>query len=282
MESGILTQGFDYFTATTDKDRIGLLWYQKWRAYADRQEKLHFETKAFKNRWYEGVRSHGLIWGHSDRLGYIVMGAGETGHSLWTNFLPNARRVTRIDLQVTVRLPEPDLTLAQRSYTQVKHIGNRTSSFIQNSKGGTTLYVGSRQSEHFGRLYDRGVRSGEFEPGLVWRYEVELKANAANVITSQVLEQLREHPQRPVDTTGFVHRWFRNRGVFPIWDETTPTLVYQAKKAVTSADKKLSWFRSQVKPSVKWLIEEGLLRETLDALGLDWQQMDLWNGSGHN
>jgi hypothetical protein len=47
-------------------------------------------------------------------------------------------------------------------------------------QSGHTLYVGSRQSSKFGRFYDKGLEQG-YPPGLLLRFEAELKKDAALV-----------------------------------------------------------------------------------------------------
>lgn len=51
---------------------------------------------------------------------------------------------------------------------------------IRSSDGGSTLYIGSRQSEKFVRVYNKGIESGQ--GGDWWRLEMETKGEVANAV----------------------------------------------------------------------------------------------------
>jgi len=63
----------------------------------------------------------------------------------------------------------------------------RTFNRIEGHETGTTIYVGSRQSERFMRLYDKAAQTGE--TGTSWaRLEVELKGMVARAAATELLK----------------------------------------------------------------------------------------------
>lgn len=86
--------------------------------------------------------------------------------------------VTRIDLAFDMRdsTLHPSTLYGMLDRKQAKTVA-KSYNLIVGNDGGATLYIGSRQSEAFLRIYDKGIESGE---GGDWiRVELELKASKA-------------------------------------------------------------------------------------------------------
>jgi DNA relaxase NicK len=139
---------------------------------------------------------------------------------------------------------------------------------LVNSQGGSTLYVGSRNSDQFGRLYDKGAQQGG-PPGFTWRYEVELKNAYSTAATQYLVNNMgkpTEDQQR--DLSAFVYSWWRDRGVKPLFSPVTGDMIVAVSKQQTTLDRKLTWLRGQVRPTIQQLIAAGLGKDALEALGL--------------
>jgi DNA relaxase NicK len=235
------------------------------------------EEKTFRNRWYEITTAYGLSWGVSPTQGYIVIAKGSVAQEVWRHFLPTARNVSRVDLQVTVKLEEQRKALAHLSYKNCRR-HKLKSSVIRNSQGGSTLYLGSRNSDQFGRLYDKGAKNGEV-PGFVWRYEVELKRSYANEAIRKLLEfKERDGKELSKLISGYVYSWWRKRGVQPVFSPESGGAIIEVSKTETTLERKLTWLRTQVSPTLRRLIEAGLGEVALDALDLNeyiQQRMEL-------
>lgn len=94
-------------------------------------------------------------------------------------------RVSRLDLAKDAKDVDIRLEAVYQAITQDENEGlARTYSRIQSNKGGYTIYVGSRQSERFIRLYDKAVEQGE-EGGQWKRLEIELKGDVARAVAAQ-------------------------------------------------------------------------------------------------
>lgn len=267
-----VTTGVDWFTVTTREDRIGMGWLDVFIA----QERLSIATGGGKavglrNRWYEGNSIDGLSWGYSPKNGYILIASSDMANRLWQSaYVPGRAKCTRVDLAVTVILKKQEEGLALRSYNDRRSLSkSRRYSCVMNSKSGQTLYVGSRTSESYGRLYDKGVETGIVSGGYCWRYEIELKKPLSDAMVLTLLDRVNQTDKPELLLTTIVYNWFAERGIKPIFTPSDRArIIVQTEFSRTTNNKKLLWLRSGVAPSVSKLMEDGLIFEVVDALGL--------------
>lgn len=267
--------GIDWLTMTSEDRKTGEAWWALFERYKSEVTDTDGHPKEFQNRWYQGWKVGQVSWGfHKDR-GWIFVASGEAANAIWEEALPARHRVTRVDLACDVLLSEVteyakhSFTLLQQANSNMK----RNYSLIENNKGGTTLYVGSRNSAQFGRLYDKGLQSGRQDLGLSWRYEVEFKRPLADAIMQGFASA---HPdKRSVAIIDTVMQWFESRGVLvPMDGDRQQMITTTVQKRVTTFDRKLAWLRTQVRPSVKELVEAGLGGKVIDALMLPVADLD--------
>lgn len=225
-------------------------------------------------RGYVGHSLNGVRWGLRDDGGIVVL-SGARASALWRVVSAKATNVSRIDTAVTVTLQEPDTGVSERAYVAARDECVAGSSFIQNSRGGTTLYIGARSSRFMGRLYDKGAEQGE-SPGLSWRYEVEVKKPASNDIVHTLLGSA--WPAEMI--ASYVWHWFDTRNVRPLFIVPDVDSAIEISATVTSVERKLHWLSSQVRPTVSKLVDDGLLCEVLDHLGLRAEQILLVEKEG--
>lgn len=264
----------DWITATTKRDKIGLLWYEIFQRWLKFKGTTNLYNERWSNGYYGGIESEGLRWGFNDNLGYILIASSDTAAWLWKHIDPKPKKVTRLDLCVDILHSKP-INLADVAYeTIIGKIGdtNRKYALYANNHGGATLYVGSRQSQQFGRLYDKGVESGSAKPGILWRYEVEYKKPLSSAVTEKMA--LLESSDLEKEITNRVGAWFVERGVEAaremVSGDVTPIL---AQKTITTVDRKLGWLRTQVQPTVHQLIEAGHGVDVLHSLMLTAEQV---------
>lgn len=259
--------GVDWVTATSKSDEQGMQWWELFQHYVKVHELENLYNERWHNGYYAGVEAEGLRWGFSTNLGYILIASGEDADWLWRHLEPRPKRITRLDLCADVLYESPiDLAKYHFEYLEVSdYAKQRKYTCYTNSEGGSTLYVGSRQSQQYGRLYDKGIESSLAARGKLWRYEVEYKKPLSG--------QVADHIAR-IDNDGLepeiinrVADWFLKRGVLSadkmLTSEVKPILV---QKRITTAHRKLAWLRTQVKPTVHQLIEAGLGVDVMHAL----------------
>jgi hypothetical protein len=149
----------------------------------DRQILRGDDDEVWRWQGYEGRRAGPIAVGERED-GVIVRLSGSGAAENWNVFLPFAGNVSRLDYAVTGELETPDPDLARRTFRHVPdnmQTRGRPSkvTVIANRGHGDTLILGSRQSTRYCRHYDKGVEEGSAEPGVRWRWEVEIKGKEA-------------------------------------------------------------------------------------------------------
>jgi len=262
QQNGIAKSTVDYLTCTTRSDAqsaslVSALLEELGAEYLFQERSRRWQFMGYHGRAYEGVR-YGLRGNEA-----IVMLSGQSASRLWSKVAPLRNQCTRIDLAVTATLPKVNEYVARAGYESALDNGAVKGALIANSQGGTTVYLGSRTSRLFGRLYDKGAEEG-IGSGICWRYEVECKKPASEAVLSQLL--VTEEPALWISS--YVWNWFNGKGVEPIFTSSDVDSAIEIEASVSSSTKSLAWLSSQVRPTVGRLVIEGLTIEVLDALGL--------------
>lgn len=161
-------------------------------------------------------------------------------------------KATRIDFRVDIVMSQNVPDLAERLY----RISGKQGKFIESLVGQTYYPTESRENTFYGRIYDKSPEYGE-DGGKVWRWEIEVKRQAADSILTTLLDC---H-----DINGFIEDT-----VFGVFSEKwgvptpkpgmTPTINYVAMGAI-SPEQKLDWIRRNVAKSVKHLKRIGFTAE---------------------
>lgn len=261
--------GVDWVTMTSRKDEVGMEWYRMYAAYRIEKMEEADKEKHFNNGFYAGMGIASMRWGHSESLGYILLISGADAERFWQHLEPGQRRVTRLDLCIDFR-PDKKCLLAAKLFnglSEERKAKLPTLSLFVGPKGGDTLYVGSRHSPQFGRLYDKGVQSQTEAPGIKWRAEVEYKKPVAGLMALELIqEDSAERREAIIDT---VLHWFFDRDI-----DVEPSyarghaIQISVEQRITTKDRKLAWLRSQVQPTVQTLISLGLGKEVLKSLDI--------------
>lgn len=233
-------------------------------AWAEMLESLEAPnpTKPDPKPWawmgYVGMRRPGTAWG-SRQDGSIIQASGrDAAVTFWQ--LPQTQvHYSRLDLQVTFWPDPPEADLAAWACDRALQAREKTASsrrrrvtLICGNGDGDTLYIGSRKSEQYGRLYDKGAEShAEYYKG-AWRAEVEYKNEAA----TQIAKKIRES----ANPTGSIHAtvasWYRERGADLLPDGQGQPLRFVVAPRVKPDDlHKLQWLATCVSPVVDRLVK---------------------------
>lgn len=244
-------------------------------AKAIRDELNHRRELVERKNWawqgYTGESFNGICRGvrHDGR---IVKVSGERAHGVIKRLPKDGMKCTRLDLAVTLWFTQDDPSRARREhvkamgYREEKHKGRPYKIRLEDGTGdGDTLYIGSRSSASYGRLYDKGRETLQQEFATAWRWEVEFKEEAA----AHIGIVLARYNYSPINIAATVQKWFDGRGVSLPLDVGGVQAIEAPKEKHTSDDeRRLTWLTTHVQPTVQRLIDTVGRDAVLLALGL--------------
>ena len=262
-----MSLGVDWvtFTANDMHDAERLL---AWSSEAvTTQMRLGFQRKGWGLSGFTGFQCGQVQYGVRNREA-IVRLSGETADNSWRLLYELSTNCSRVDIQCTSR---NDTSAAQRirkyarqaqAYSREK-AGRSSTTLLFCTDGGSTVYLGKRQSERMGRIYDKGVQSGQSYWSEAVRHEAEFKGAAAWSIIRTLFRARDNYTPCAQVLRGF----FERRGVTLPFLEVPPFLL-EVRRPPANNQSYLEWLRKQVSPGVKRLIACGMLSEVTEALGL--------------
>ena len=203
--------------------------------------------------------------------GGIIQSSGEVSnllsreHARWEGV---GMRPTRVDLAVTFTLPKP-VELVRLALE--KQRDDWTVIVPSKKAGGGTLYVGSRRSTTFGRVYDKGAELNQRLPlasqiavNYLWRAEVEYKQAHARTVWAEVKNSLDGGHLREF-IVDVVITWFAKRGVGLPFSPNAASIISVASRGVDDV-RSLKWLHEQVRPCIWRLAENGKAAQVAEAL----------------
>lgn len=274
----VVSAGIDYCTMTAKRgDRAEQL-RERANRLLQSQVSSGNELRTWKLSGYRGKRSGGVAFGVRHDGCILVLSSAAASAST-VESIPMADNVSRLDLQITCFDSSQQAERAHLAYYSMLEAPRRrgrppSASLRLNSRGGQTLYCGSRASDRVGRLYDKGIEQKTAPAGAYWRYEVEYKRGQAAQVARLALEKKLDDAL----VAAFVADYFGSRGLpIPACVEDAATVADAHRAAlhfdgVTDADRTLRWLNQTVAASVQRLIDSGRLSDVVRALGLGGQR----------
>jgi Replication initiation factor len=220
---------------------------------------------------YVGDRVDQLFYGRrGDEL--MVIASGEVAQRHNAYFLGMADKVTRLDLQVTLQDHDIDRDWTKIALRQCSMDGRVDSGLLKTRRiagtpNGATLYVGSRSSSRFIRIYDKSAESKEEWPERSWRWEIEYKHPRASLVAARLLRS-GASSSAVLDVLGSGLADLRI--ILPVgqmpdgWKPKPP-------KKMTTDESRLLYTQRVVGPFIQGLIRavgEDRVKEALDGAGL--------------
>jgi hypothetical protein len=251
----LLDASIDWFTVTSD-DGLRLRFME---AKAERTM-LALEAigspRTYTNRLgFVGERVEGFFYGkRGDTL--MVIGSGEVAAAQASFFLGLATHVTRLDLAVTLRDEDIDrdwTAIAQRQASMDGRVdsGVLKTHRIEGTPDGRTLYIGSRSSDRYIRIYDKTAESKGVWPLRSWRWEIEYKKPRAGLVAARLLRS----GGRPNDVIDVVASALADVRVnLPYGDPPTGWLS-KRPKLLTTNETRLRYTSRVVAPFIKNLVD---------------------------
>ena len=219
------------------------------------------------NGWSRGSVRYADKTEGGRRLWCILMITGLWSESVLKNCIgSNSVKFTRVDVAVDVKLKRPDEKVARKIRDYGEKFTNGQVKLVESLVGGT-VYVGSRESDKFFRIYDKSADYGE-DIGRIWRFELEAKGEFSETVRLAIRENGSECVADIL--------WDAARSMGIPSPAVGSMLVY-AKKQVTlpSSEMKLAWLQRQVRPTVVWLSKVWGVQVVQEALGLPVSEGDI-------
>lgn len=237
-------------------------------------------TACFQSEADRGNRVYG--WGVSGFKGYkcgdieigkkpgrvIVRLVSTWADSHWRKFVPLSDNITRIDLQATI-LSKESVTerIEECRRAALDHAARLHEKpvvrWTADNRGGYTLYLGSRESNVFGRIYDKYAHTlDERYEGCI-RFEVQFQKSLAKSIAFVLARQ--SSPKSLM--AQYISQFFAGRDMLlelPYFCDNR----YGLHRRRSDVESNLEWLRSAVAPMVQRLIDSGHGLEVFESLGL--------------
>lgn len=176
---------------------------------------------------------------------------GITWQMLAQSHYGHGDKCTRVDLAIDVREMGLNIgELAEMTKSGDASVKVKTYSHITSQNGGETLYLGSRQSEQFLRIYNKAAETN-FDGDWV-RVELECKGSRANEIGRRLALQSEE--EIVAMTRGLV----RNMANFDaiVWQNVVGGMSVSIAKAHAKEPDTKGWLLGAVAPSMAKYIRE--------------------------
>jgi len=251
----LIDASIDWFTVTVT-DGLRLRFMEAKAERVMRELEATGSPRTFTNRLgFVGDRAEGFFFGkRGDTL--MVIGSGDVAAKQAGFFLGLATSVTRLDLAVTLQDLDIDrdwtaIALRQASFDGRVDSGLLKTHRIEGTPDGRTLYVGSRSSDRYIRIYDKTAESKGEWPDRSWRWEVEYKRPRAGIVAARILRG-QPTPSTVIDVVASALADVRI--ILPYGD---PPSGWTSKKPklLTTAETRLRYTSRVVAPFIKNLVD---------------------------
>lgn len=264
----IIESGIDYLTVTTKSISRGKMAMAEANALAAAAREAGAEVRHWTWQSYAGFTLPGLSYGRRAD-GTIVRLSSATADQHWRTFLRLADNVTRLDLQTTAIHHNGTRTVAREARGTCIAAGEGHDhwpgvTLVCGHPHGDTLYIGSRKSDVFIRIYDKCAESkGIYKPG-AWRYELEFKRQPARDLAHSLAATTA--PRTVISQ--LIYDRLTHRGVRPAWERPSGSLRVKQTRVRSSDETRLEWMADTVAPAVRSLLRRVPKDDVYRALGL--------------
>lgn len=262
-----VSSGVDYLTCTYRGAEL----YKPLQILLDEIVHSEYQSGSKIKPWgfagYKGWHCGGVQCGDRED-GWCVRLSGEVARLNWWDFYCDCDNVTRLDCQVTVRFEDNPTAQVLRHEREAKRYKKKhkckwEARWIGSTTGGRTLYIGSRSSLQFMRIYNKWIESKqEWYRGCV-RYETQFNGILSSLHAQSLSGKLTVQEACAAKCSEFM----TNHGVSRQFAANDMSHVC-APAVDKNYDKSLRWLTNQVRPTVQHLIELGMAGEVYNALGL--------------
>ena len=245
--------------------------------FSDESENLAF-SKNWQALGYKGYQCDSVRYGKrldSSALFSTGSDSMKITHILINDYDYTDLQTTRIDVCIDVCLVDAKRGwlrgLRESSDFKDLHAKEKRETKLIESSTGDTLYIGSRASGRFGRIYDKSLAYG-VDLGYVYRFELETKKLVAPALFKRLFP---ENEDTTYSWDNFANR-VRNiiQGQFMAWGVNVSlnaklAEVIKAETRISTVDSQLQWLSRSVAPMISRLSAAGYKQETFEAIGIN-------------
>lgn len=268
----VVSVGVDYLTVTAKANNARQILLMQGELMSSRAERNGDQQKPWRSQGYDGWKCGQVTYGEREDSAILKL-SGRVDPDIVIQMNHPDLHCTRIDVQVTARSIQRWPSYGEAAMLQAEwdreclqdkgeaqHWGK-----IRRMDGrgaGDTITVGSRSSKRYGRLYDKAAQSGEEQYWNCWRWEYEYKEELAPIVLQRIANR-----GACADVIAGVVAWQYNQQCFNVpWEHNEGSSVDGPGRVESDAQRKMRWFRTQVKPTVIWLIENGHIDNIEDLM----------------
>jgi hypothetical protein len=268
--------GVDWITATLPSASMTTeLWLQRCIRVLEAIAKEGNELKPRTMQGYYGL-SAGNCFAGSREDGTMIQLTGSYANEHFASIDRPDLHYSRVDVQTTAKFVIMPTTIAQGAYDNAASANallpaprRRKLVIIRGSDGGDTFYLGSASSDQRGRIYNKAVQSESPHYNRCWRYEIVYRNTLATQIARSCPYALDKRAKWAAQV---VNSWYQARGVPDCgYDAGFDITLPLSRPLPTDVERKLRWLEKQVRPTIKYLIEQGYRDTILTSLGLSDQ-----------
>jgi len=269
----LISLGVDWITVSQHSGWPGPAFTEIGGPILAEEQSLGNRLKPWSSCGYEGYHCGQCDLG-TRADGQLIRLSGERAFNDWRRVLKHASGCSRLDLQATIHVGTSVASEVMRVYRQARSYRPKIGkpaiiSLLTSTDGSRTVYLGKRSSAQMGRVYDKFLESGNPAYQDCIRFEVEFKKRRARGIAFYLFSCPDERGAMAAELSGF----FSERGVSSRLFRSFGQLLLlrlriDSSPFATDDSRSLRWLESSVRKTVEHLVGSGLVKETLDALGL--------------
>lgn len=256
MLDKLIDAGIDYLRVTSNDNFRWSKMYGYYLAVAMADSRLGFSACSAGMFGFVGEKARHAFWGTKQDWQLVQVSGRAAKNGL--RMAMSGIQCSRLDIQVTFRVRDATVAEEIRSVYEkacaMPHPGHRPPDvkLIEHRHKAQTVYIGSRASDIYLRVYDKYEESKDQEYKGCIRFEVELKGRASKAAWKKVSTEGLG--------TGFLVKLlvdiFKARGIeLKISDfDHLPSLTIARER--TSLEGTVAWMNRQVAPVVKRLALE--------------------------
>lgn len=246
----LVDAGIDYLRVTCNDERNDGRFRQQFWELAEQDQALGYEVQNGGAFGFVGKKTRHALWGKKQDWSMLQVSGRFAKHMF--KLAQEGTQATRIDIQETFHVGEGEVEKTIRTlYNQAcAHKGEEGCpvkvKMIEERHRAQTVYIGSRASDYFVRIYDKFEESGKEEYRGCVRVELEVKGRASKALWKAMVEdgvlisQLLDHLKKIVSKRGIE--------IPAVGSGTAPEIVF--KKDQSREENQLWWLRHAVMPTV--------------------------------